>query len=204
MSDSPDITNTVGPDGRASGRPGDVPEAVRRRYLTERRLDGAVVYFTDATVVTPSFRDTGDRLVAARGDPATIRDLLMVAQHRGWTGLQVRGADGFRREAWLQARALGLTVEGYRPSERDEQALARRLDATQRTQTHPDRQHATQRQNTLDLRDPRDRTRVVETVVRRRTVESSLQTEILERARARIAELQRSRQHERDATHGRQ
>jgi hypothetical protein len=204
MSDSPDISNTVGAKGQASGRPGDVPEAVRRRYLSERRLDGAVVYFTDATAVTPSFRDTGARLIAARSDPTTIRDLLVVAQHRGWTAIQVRGADGFRREAWLQARALGLTVDGYRPRERDEQALARRLDATQRTPTRPDRRQETQRPNTLDLRNPRDRMRVVETVVRRRTVEPSIQSEILERARVRVAELRRSRQHERDATHSRQ
>ena len=204
MSDSPDITNTVSPDGQASSRPGDVPEAVRRRYLTERRLDGAVVYFTDATAVTPSFRDTGARLIAARSDPATIRDLLVVAQHRGWTAVQVRGADGFRREAWLQARALGLTVEGYRPRERDEQALARRREATQRTQAAPDRRRNPTCPDTLDLRSASDRMRVVETVVRRRTIEPGLHAEILERARARVAEPQRSRQHERDATHSRQ
>jgi hypothetical protein len=203
MSDSPDLTNSVTPEGQAGSRAGDVPEAVRRRYLTERRLDGAVVYFTDATVVTPSFRDTGARLVAARSDPTTIRDLLQVAQHRGWNGIQVRGAEGFRREAWLQARALGLTVEGYRPRERDEQALARRREAVQRTQTPPERRPQPQRPNGLDLRDPRDRMRVVETVVRRRTVEPGLQAELLERARTRVAELERRRHQGRDAAHDR-
>src|ERR1700761_6477591 len=133
MTDSPDLTNTVMPDGDARGRAGDVPEAIRRRYLAERRLDGAIVYFTDTTVVTPSFRDRGNRLIATRSDPATIRDLVHVAQHRGWTGVHVRGAEGFRREAWLQARALGLEVDGYRPRDRDEQALDRRRQTQTRT-----------------------------------------------------------------------
>jgi hypothetical protein len=203
MSDSPDLTNSVAPEGRGAGRAGDVPEAVRRRYLAERRLDGAVVYFTDTTVVTPSFRDTGGRLVAARSDPATIRDLLQVAQHRGWSAIQLRGAEGFRREAWLQARALGLTIEGYRPRERDEQALARRLEAARRAQMPPERRPQPQRSNTLDLRNPQDRMRVVETVVRRRTVEPSILAEILERARTRVAELERQRHQGRDAARGR-
>lgn len=194
MTDSPDLTNSVMPEGDARGRAGDVPEAIRRRYLAERRLDGAIVYFTDTTVVTPSFRDRGIRLIAARSDPATIRDLLLVAQHRGWTGVHVRGAEGFRREAWLQARTLGLEVDGYRPRDRDEQALDRRRQTQTRTAERQQQDQTRERRQSLDLRTSRDRMRVVEAVVRGRTVERSAAAEILDAARRRVAEIERRRE----------
>jgi hypothetical protein len=195
MVDSPAMTNTVDAAPEKPGRPGDVPESIRRRYLTERRLDGAVVYFQDATVVTPSFRDTGRKLIAARSDPATVRDLILVAQHRGWTAIHVRGADGFRREAWMAGRALGLEVQGHRATERDEQALAKRLEG-QRAATRSDRAKPAPSVSTLDLRNPRERLKVVEAVVRGRNADPAVQAQILAAARQRVAELQRQRDRE--------
>ncbi|MNH94176.1 hypothetical protein D3C73_467920 [compost metagenome] len=48
--------------------------------------------------------------------------MLKVARHRGWTRLKVEGDEAFRREVWIQARAQGLDVSGYRPRDRDRQA----------------------------------------------------------------------------------
>jgi len=48
--------------------------------------------------------------------------MLKVAEHRGWRRLRVDGEEGFRRDVWIQARARGLEVEGYRPRDRDRQA----------------------------------------------------------------------------------
>ena len=39
----------------------------------------------------------------------------------------VCGQDDFRREVWLEAGTAGLQVRGYKPSERDQQELERRL-----------------------------------------------------------------------------
>src|SRR6185312_1462761 len=52
MSDRPDVTNTVlaGPRARSTDV-GDVPDALRRRYLTEAgRYGGGVAYYVDATI----------------------------------------------------------------------------------------------------------------------------------------------------------
>jgi hypothetical protein len=191
MSDKPDVTNSVAPASGGTARPGDVPEAVRSRYLSERRLDGSIDFFADATVLVPSFRDAGRRLAATRSDPATIRDLLAVAQHRGWTAIEVRGAPGFRREVWAVGQSLGLDVRGYRPSERDRQAIEQR----QTQGPHVQRADAPARDGPkLDLRSPRDRLRIAEAVVRDRIVEPADQTRLLAAARARAAELQRRRE----------
>lgn len=187
MSDKPDVTNSLAGASSTATRPGDVPETLRRRYLTERRFDGSVEFFADASVLVPSFRDTGRRLTAARSDPATIRDLLAVARHRGWTAVEVRGAAGFRREVWTAGQALGLEVRGYRPNERDRQAAERRQTRSA-TRRPPDRDPPGA---PLDLSRARDRLRVVEAVVRERIAEPAEQARVLAAARARAAELRR-------------
>lgn len=110
---------------------GDVPDAVRRRYFTEGR-GAQLAYFTDHAVKHPAFHDAGRRLMADRASPAVIKDMLAIAEHRGWTQVQVRGSVEFRREAWLLAQARGLEVNGYRPTGRDQQALERRTGAPAR------------------------------------------------------------------------
>ncbi|CAN7620846.1 DNA primase [Phenylobacterium sp. LjRoot219] len=112
---------------------GDLPEALKRRYFSE---DGRTVtaFFSGPGAKTPAFRDHGARLSTHDVDPNTIRDMVAIAAHRGWRTLQVRGDDDFRREVWMEARAAGLQVRGYRPRQRDEQELEVRLGgANQRT-----------------------------------------------------------------------
>lgn len=48
--------------------------------------------------------------------------MLKIAKHRGWSEVRVSGDESFRREAWVQARGLGLEVKGYHPRDRDRQA----------------------------------------------------------------------------------
>ena len=110
---------------------GDVPEAVRRRYLTEGR-GAQLAYYTDQTTRQPAFHDAGRRLMAERTSPAVIKDMLAIAEHRGWSEIRVRGSVEFRREAWMQAQARGLEVDGYKPTGRDRQALERHAAAPAR------------------------------------------------------------------------
>jgi len=125
--------------GRKSGREpaeastasfarGDVPEALKRRYFSE---EGRTVtrFFAGPGAKVEAFRDHGGRLSTRQVDPAVIRDMVAVAVHRRWRTLQVRGDDDFRREVWMEARAAGLQVRGYRPQQRDEQELAARIAA---------------------------------------------------------------------------
>lgn len=122
--------NRIGPErarvGEAKARStvkGDVPQPILDRYLIERDLRGrAERFYRDHRTPDPAFSDTGRRLSAGQAYPDTIADMLKVARHRGWTRLKVEGDEGFRREVWIQARAQGLDVSGYRPRDRDRQA----------------------------------------------------------------------------------
>ena len=106
-----DDLNRLDPDPPATpARPGDAPDAVLRRYLTDRRDGQGLGYYLDATSRAPAFRDTGQRLTTRHNDPQVIRDLVAIAEHRGWRTVVLRGETAFRRETWLRARLAGLEV----------------------------------------------------------------------------------------------
>jgi hypothetical protein len=81
------------------------------------------------------FKVTEDRLVTRLAAAEVIRDMVSVAQHRHWDALHVRGSVEFRREAWLEASARGMEVQGYQPTELDQQTLSHRQEVWNRT--HP-------------------------------------------------------------------
>lgn len=122
--------NRIGPDrarpGEAQSRSvvkGDVPPSLMDRYLIERDLRGRPErFYRDHRTPDPAFRDAGRKLSADRAYPDTVADMLKVAQHRGWSRLKVEGEEAFRREVWVQARAMGIQVQGYRPRDRDREA----------------------------------------------------------------------------------
>lgn len=122
--------NQIGPDrarpGEAASRSvakGDLPQSVLDRYLIERDLRGRPERFhRDHRSPDPAFRDQGRRLSSNQAYPDTVADMLKVARHRRWSRLKVEGDEAFRREVWVQARAMGLEVRGYRPRDRDRAA----------------------------------------------------------------------------------
>jgi hypothetical protein len=167
----------------ASTKTGDVPERLRRRYLTDPQGGPGLGFYVDATATSAVFRDQGRRLSTSRNDPNIVRDLVAIAAHRGWRTLSVRGQTDFRREVWLAARSAGLEVRGYQPTTRDEQDLARRL---RREDPRPPDTPARSAPS-LSEPGPRDRLRIVEAVVRNRIVEPGEQARILALARERLA-----------------
>lgn len=124
--------------GNFSTQKGDVPDAIKRRYFSEEpQFSSDLRFYTDATTKQPAFRDTGDKLVARETNAEVIKDIVSIAQHRGWNAIEVRGAEDFRREVWMEARLAGLEVTGYKPKQRDTQELERRLDARDRNVVEP-------------------------------------------------------------------
>lgn len=179
MPADPEAPNTLSPAVRnRSVAAGDIPERLRRRYYLDERGGAGLGFYVDAKIEAPSFRDRGRQLVSARTDPNAIRDMVSIAQHRGWTVITARGSADFRREAWLAGRRLGLEVHGHRPTERDLQELQRRLRPRERPAPTPERDEA----------GVRSRLAVVDTVVRGRVRDPIVQDRILASARARIAE----------------
>ncbi|MGY3506660.1 MULTISPECIES: LPD7 domain-containing protein [unclassified Bradyrhizobium] len=114
------------------------PDRIRRKYYvvaTESEKDGSgreARLYADERKEYLAFKTTDDRLVTRMSAAEVIRDMVSVAQHRQWETIHVRGSVEFRREAWLEAGARGIEVQGYRPNELDRQALADRRAAWDR------------------------------------------------------------------------
>ena len=118
-----------------------LPDRIRRKYYVvanETGKDGpdgeARFTLTSGASISPS---RSPKIVWSRVWRAAevIRDMVSVAQHRQWEALHVRGSAEFRREAWLEAGARGIEVQGYQPTELDRQALSDRQEVWNRS--HP-------------------------------------------------------------------
>ncbi|MFK4532082.1 hypothetical protein ABIA00_000265 [Bradyrhizobium ottawaense] len=114
------------------------PDRIRRKYYVvagESEKDGSgreARLYADERKEYLAFKTTDDRLVTRIAAAEVIRDMVSVAQHRQWEALHVRGSVEFRREAWLEAGARAMEVQGYQPNELDRQALAVRRVAWNR------------------------------------------------------------------------
>lgn len=110
------------------------PDRIRRKYYMvanesgKDAPDGEARLYADERGEYLAFKVTEDRLVTRLAAAEVIRDMVSVAQHRGWDALHVRGSAEFRREAWIEASARGIEVQGHRPTNLDRQALSDRQE----------------------------------------------------------------------------
>lgn len=126
-----------------SRRKGDLPEGLEAKYLVEHDRRGRADRFhRDNRSGEALFRDHGRRLSAREPYPDVVRDMLRIADHRGWRDIVVSGDPAFRREAWVQAQALDLQVRGYRPREIDRQAAERKAPPGKAARKDEDRLRA--------------------------------------------------------------
>ena len=117
-----------------------LPDRIRRKYYVVAETgkdgrEGEARLYADERGEYLAFKVTADRLVTRLAAAEVVRDMVSVAQHRRWDALHVRGSAVFRREAWLEAGARGIEVQGYQPTDLDRQALSDRQDVWNRT--HP-------------------------------------------------------------------
>jgi hypothetical protein len=125
--------NSLAPTAEShSGVRGDLPEALKHRLHANVGHGPGLAYSADAKATSPVFRDLGRELVTPWSDPDTVRDMVAVAQHRGWTSVMALGLDPFRREAFLTGMASGLTVFGYRATAQDMREIDERRDGPTR------------------------------------------------------------------------
>ncbi|MGY9048365.1 hypothetical protein P775_20165 [Puniceibacterium antarcticum] len=102
-----------------------LPSSYHDRFLVTKTKNQQELFrsYEDAR---PSIIDKGDRLSTKHADRATAMDMIELAGHRGWQSLKAKGPEEFRREMWIEGSAQGLRVQGYRPSEKDQEEASRR------------------------------------------------------------------------------
>jgi len=97
-------------------------EIQRGFYIRADRLGRQHVY-ADSQGEREIFQESGDTLRTKNKDTHAVILMLDTAAHRGWSSIHIKGTKEFRREAWLEGQARGMTVAGYKPTELDLQEL---------------------------------------------------------------------------------
>lgn len=108
----------------------DVVEAEKNRRIqlmeqvnAQFNTSGPRHYFKDQPGRI-AFRDVGDRLKTASNDQRVARAMIMMADAKGWKVVHLDGHPEFRQAGWMEASLRGMTAIGYKPTERDLEALA--------------------------------------------------------------------------------
>lgn len=91
-----------------------VPEKVAKSYV---EVEGK--YYFAGRPDSLAFVDKGARLQTKLSNAQVAGSMVDIAESRGWTEIQLKGTQDFRREAWLEAASRGLEVRGYKPREED-------------------------------------------------------------------------------------
>lgn len=97
------------------------------RFVVTHRAIGQDLYrsYDDKR---PAIEDQGDILKTKNADRATAMDMVQLVAHRGWSKMNVKGPEEFRREFWIEGAAQGIEVKGYRPSDKDRAEADRRAE----------------------------------------------------------------------------
>ena len=103
----------------------ELPVSYHDRFLVTKAKGQQDLYrsYDDAR---PAIIDKGDQLSTRNADRGTAMDMIELASHRGWQSLKAKGPEEFRREMWIEGTAQGLKVQGYRPTEKDQEEATRR------------------------------------------------------------------------------
>ena len=114
----------ISSESNVENDPFALPGEIEKKYLVKREAQIQKLFRQNEKL--PAIIDRGGSLRALGSDADTVRDIVDIALHREWSLLKLRGSKTFRQEAWIEATARGLKVEGYLPSEFDIQEAIQR------------------------------------------------------------------------------
>ena len=101
-----------------------IPSAIEKQYL---RVGNK--FFDPKNTGAAAFEDKGNKLETQSNSHNVAETLVHIARARGWDEIKVSGSETFRKEVWLEANQLGMSVKGYTPQDQDKAELARRVQA---------------------------------------------------------------------------
>jgi len=99
-----------------------IPSAIEKQYL---RVGNK--FFDPKNTDSAAFEDKGNKLETQSNSHNVAETLVHIARARGWDEIKVSGSETFRKEVWLEANQLGMSVKGYTPQDQDKAELARRV-----------------------------------------------------------------------------
>ncbi|XDZ52318.1 PriCT-2 domain-containing protein [Neisseriaceae bacterium CLB008] len=115
------------------------PDGLAARYIFNNGK-----YLSSDNNMTVLFTDNGKKLVTAKTDMQTTKDMLEVAKAKGWESIKIKGTPDFKRMMYIAAESQGIKTKGYKPTKddldlvaqlRSEQSLNQIESEAERSQT---------------------------------------------------------------------
>ena len=129
--ESDEVFTATQRDARKDGQT-HIPSAIEKQYL---RVGNK--YFDPKNTDAAAFEDKGNKLETQSNSHNVAETLVHIARARGWDEIKVSGSETFRKEVWLEANQLGMSVKGYTPQDQDKAELARRMQAQPANRIEP-------------------------------------------------------------------
>jgi hypothetical protein len=98
-----------------------LPAHIAKKYL---EVNGKFYFGNKADKL--AFVDKGTKLTTNLVNRDIASNFIDIAGSRGWTKLEAKGKQDFKREIWLEGSLKGIDVQGFRPKEVDYAELKKR------------------------------------------------------------------------------
>ncbi len=76
---------------------------------------------------TVAIVDRGESISVRSKADSAVRASLQLAKDKGWSPIVATGDEAFKRKSWLIGSEMGLTIQGYEPTQADHDELNQRL-----------------------------------------------------------------------------
>lgn len=108
-------------------REANIPENIKNKYFKDDK--NGEFFKKDGDQSTSAFKDEGNGKISTKSSSNEVaKDIVAIAEARGWSKMKLSGTASFRRSAWLEASLKGIEAIGYKPSSKDLAELKIRKD----------------------------------------------------------------------------
>ncbi len=102
--------------------PASSPAEILQRYTRDKDR-----FYHDRAKSEIAFEDRGSEFKLGKEPSAqAIRDALLIAQTRGWKDIALAGSAAFKRDAYVEADLLGISIRDHMPDKQTVTALQTR------------------------------------------------------------------------------
>lgn len=108
-------------------RENNIPKNIENKYFKDEK--NGEFFKKDGDQSSSAFKDEGNGKISTKISSDEIaKDIVAIAESRGWSKMKLSGTASFRRSAWLEANLKGIEAIGYKPSSKDLAELKIRKD----------------------------------------------------------------------------
>ena len=124
-----------------------IPDSISKQYI----ISDDNLLFNKETKKVDIDASNNKILRTKNQDVQTIKNMLKLAKANKWESIKVGGTQEFRREAWAQARAAGIKVQGYTPTKDEKKFIEALINS--KINKNPSQQLESEKgQNTIEQR----------------------------------------------------